>query len=500
MAVLNSNILSRAWLSGSNMFQQRIPNPVINQYGAVIQALFSPLNNDLYNEFSELLNGLNATYVDIKRWDSQFKQLKKADSLDWSHAERHVAIKYLQAHAGRWDDQTLLKVERPEFVEWFYSVTEPRRYEFSWSKQQMAMAFARDGYGYDDLLSGTITQMLNSADVDEMNIMLQMFAEADNRFDGGIYRYHLDAMPDDEASAKALLKAVRATAGRMRVAPTMMYNHIPVPVVEDGSTLVFWCTPEVSASVDVDALAAAFNIDRANIQYKKIEIPEFPIPNVVAALTSEDFIYYRDYAPGTGLEPPFYNPGNKTWKYYYWAQAMIGCNPAANAVLFTLDEGTSVPTITVAPTGLSFTPNSVEIEPGGTAQLKLELAGTVTGDDTLKAPIAVEPDAAIFSVTGTRTTGEGNAQTTVAIDLNTRTYVDAYGILHLQKTGVEAGDVLTISAGSLYTNTSGATTTYTATATATVVAPTPQGAKECAVAENPYIEYTDANEDVTASE
>lgn len=493
MAVLNSDILTRAWLNGSNMFQQRIPNPMINSYANVVQSLFAPYNNDMFNEFSQLLNGLNATYVDIKRWDSQFKQIKKGDALDWSNAERHVAIKYLQAHAGRFDDETLLKVERPEFVEWFYSVSEPRRYEFSWSKQQLAQVFASDGYGYDDLLAGTITQMLNSADVDEMNIMLQMFAEADTRM-GGIFRYHLDAVPDDEASAKALLKAVRATAGRMRVAPTMMYNHIPVPVVEDTSTLIFWCTPEVSASIDVDALAAAFNMDRANIQYRKIEVPEFPIPNVIAALTSEDFIYYRDYAPGTGLEPPFYNPGNKTMKYYYWAQAMIGCNPAANAVIYTTDEATTIPTITVEPTGLSFTPDAVNVVAGKSVQLKLNLTGSVSGDDS--GLIAVEPDAALFSVVATRE-GESGA---VPVELNSRTYVDAYGQLHVQKSGINIGDIITVTARSVYVNPSGTTSTFTAQCNATVVAPEDGGAKECAVAKEPYIEYTDVTNEASASE
>ena len=167
MAVKNSSILTRAWLNGSNSFQQRIPNPSINSYANVVANLFAPMNNDLFNEFSMLLNGLNATYVDAKRWTHGLRALKKPAS-DWGNSERHVAVKYLQAHAGRWDDETLLKCERPEFVEWFYSVGEPRRYEFSWSKTEMHRAFAADGYGYDDLLSATITQMLNAVEVDEM--------------------------------------------------------------------------------------------------------------------------------------------------------------------------------------------------------------------------------------------------------------------------------------------------------------------------------------------
>lgn len=476
MAVLNSDVLTRAWLSGSNMFQQRIPNPAINSYANVVAHLFAPMNNDLFNEFSGLLTGLNATYVDIKRWEHGLRVLKKPAS-DWGNSERHVAIKFLKAHAGKWDDETLLKVERPEFVEWFYSVGEPRRYEFSWSKQELARAFAQDGYGYDDLLVGTITQMLNSAESDEMDIMIQMFAEADNRM-GGLYRYNLAEPPTDKATAESLMIGIRATAKRMGVRPTMMYNHIPVPVVEDSSTLVLWVTPETDAVIDLAWLANVFNKDVAEMDYRKIVIDEFPIPNVYAALTSEDFIYYRDFM--TGLEPPFYNPGNRTMKYYYWANGMIGFNPAANCALFTTDTQTVIPTITVAPTGLTFEESTTTAPIGGEKQLKLNLEGTVTGDTD--GAIAVEPDAALFTVAAVRGTA--------AVSLNTRTYVDAYGVLHIQKSDVQAGDVITVTAKSAYINPSGATTSFTATCAVTLTAAEAPDNKET-LDDKPFIQYTD---------
>jgi len=482
MSVLNSTVLERAWLSGSNDFQQRIPNPSINSYENVVANLFAPLNNDLFNEFCGLLNGLNATYVDIRRFENPLRSLMKP-AQSWGNSERHVAVKYLQAHAGRYDDETLLKVERPEFVEWFYSVGEPRRYEFSWSRQEVARAFAADGYGYEDLLQATITQMLSSADYDRMNIMIQCFAEADARM-GGLFRYNLSAAPTTEATGKELLTGIRAIAGRMQF-PTMLYNHIDVPVHESPETLILWLTPEVRANLDVQTLSSVFQLDKADIQYRIITIPEFPIPNVYAALTSEDFIYCRDFM--SGLEPPFYNPGNRTMKYYYWQNELLGVNPAANCVLFTTDEATVIPTVTIAPTGLSFVDDTVDVEIGGKVQLALELAGTGAS-----GKIAVEPDAGMFEVSASRS-GD-------AIPLNSRTYVDNYGILHVQKTGIEVGDEIAVTAKSAYINPSGATTSFTATATATVIASAAQGAKDCPVSTDPYITYTDTTEEATASE
>lgn len=457
MSVLNSTVLERAWLSASNDFQQRIPNPSITAYANVVNNIFAPMNNDLFNEFCGLLNGLNATYVEQKRFDNPLRSLKKP-AQSWGNSERHVAVKYLAAHAGKFDDETLLKVEKPEFVEWFYSVGEPRRYEFSWSRQEIARAFAEDGYGYDDLLSATIAQMLSSANYDEMNIMIQMFAEADNRMNG-LYRYNLSAAPTTESTGKELLTGIRAVAGRMQF-PTRLYNHIDVPVFESPETLILWTTPEVLANLDVQTLSSVFQLDRANIQYRIVTIPEFPIPNVYAALTSEDFIYYRDFM--TGLEPPFYNPGNRTMKYYYWANALIGVNPAANCCLFTTDVATSIPTITMTPSGIQFTPDTGNIEIGGTLDTHIFLRGSLSASSGGTGVIGIEPDAATYELSAVDSSNN-------AIDLKSTTYVDNYGILHCQKTGIAAGAVITITATATYTNPSGSTSIYTDTFTATVV-------------------------------
>ena len=457
MSVLNSTVLERAWLSASNDFQQRIPNPSITAYANVIENLFSPLNNDLFNEFCGLLNGLNATYVDIKRFENPLRSLMKP-AQQWGNSERHVAVKYLQAHAGRFDDETLLKVERPEYVEWFYSVGEPRRYEFSWSRQEMARAFSADGYGYDDLLNATVTQMLSTADYDRMNIMLQMFAEADNRM-GGLYRYNLSAAPTSESTGKELLTGIRAVAGRMKF-PTTLYNHIDVPVFENSDTLILWVTPEVQANLDVQTLSAVFQLDKADIQYRVIMIPEFPIPNVYAALTSEDFIYCRDFM--SGLEPPFYNPGNRTMKYYYWQNELLGVNPAANCVLFSTDANTAIPTITMTPSGIEFSPDSGNIEIGGTLDTHIFLRGSLSSSDGNTGVIGIEPDSATYELSAVDDSNN-------AMQLKNTTYVDSYGILHCQKTGINAGSVITITATASYVNPSGSTSTYTDTFAATVI-------------------------------
>lgn len=488
----NSTVLERAWLEGSNDFQQRIPNPSINGYANAVEHLFDPMNHDLFNQFANMLVGMMGTYVESKVFENPLRELKKP-AREFGNSERSVAVRWLQSHSYAPNTECLLKLEKPEFREWFYSVSPGRRYEFSWSIYEMKRVFNDpDGYGYDDLLTATLTQMRNSDNYDEMQSMIQMFAEGDARL-GGLFRRNISAVPTDKATGQELLAKVKSDARRMTF-PTMLFNHIDIPVFEtlgDNTSLIFWCTPEVDAAISVYALADLFNMAEANVTYRKIVIPEFPIPNVCAALTSEDFIYCRDV--WYGIEPPFYNPETRTYKYYLHHDQMLGVNPVANCILYTTDAETTVPTITMEVSDLAFTPDTYEVELGKECKLFLELNGTVNGSD---GKIAVEPDAGMFEVAAMR--GSGNdAQ---AVPLNSRTYVDNYGVLHTQKSGLAVGDVITVTAKSAYVNPSGSTTNYTATATVTVIEPVIDGAKECAVELKPYLVYVDETESVTASE
>ena len=426
-------------------------------YASAIENLFAIQNNDLLNEFTGLLNGIIGTYVEQRRFENPLRVLFKP-AARFGNTERRIAVKYLSAHCDMPSDETLLKLEMPQFVEWFYSVGKPRRYEFSWPRVELERAFASDGYGYEDLLAATISQAYSSDAYDEMNIMIQMFAEADERM-GGLYRENLTQAPTSEAGARELLQKIRAVAGRMKF-PSMLYNHIPVPVHESGETLVLWVDPTTKSFIDVFGLSTVFQLDKADVEYRIIEIPEFPIPNVYAALTSEDFIYCRDIQ--YGMEPPFYNPGNLTFKYFLHHRELIGVNPAAQCVLFTTDQGTGIPTVEMAPTGIEFDPDTATVSPGDEVQTHIYLRGTLSSDDGGNTDaFEIEPDAAIYTVAAV----DANS---AAKKLSARTFMDAYGVLHIQKTGLDVGDVITVTAKAAYINPSGATTSYTDTFTATV--------------------------------
>lgn len=464
MAVQNSTILSKAWIEGSNDFQQRIPNPDIAGYAAAVQALFDPYNGDLLNGFSNLLVGFMGNYVESKLFENPLRELKKPAS-EFGNTERHVAVKYMKAHSYKLDDETLLKLEKPEFQEWFYSVNQHRRYDFSWSRYELNRVMSEgSGYGLDNLLAATLDQQRSSDNYDEMQVMINTFAMADKYY--SLYRHNITAAPTTKELGQELLVKIRADAGMMRF-PSMLYNQIDVPVFESPSTLVLWVTPETDAYLDVMALAELFHVERAEVNFRKIIIPEFPIANVYAALTSEDFIYARDV--WYGIEPPFYNPANRTYKYYLFHDQMVGMNPAANCILYTTDDATTIPTIKMTTTGMTITPNAANVPLGGSIKLNLALTGSVTPTGT---PVAVEPDAAVYTVSATRTVGSADGSTTTPVELNSRTRVTPDGVLYVQRGGnLAVGDKIIVTAATAYKNPSASgEANYKATFTATVVA------------------------------
>lgn len=339
MALNNSTILQKAFIESANDYQLRIPDPLKESYSAHVAALFDPMNKDLFNSFTGMLNMIARSYVEGKTFYNPLRVLKApAEDNSFGAVERHIATAWLTAHTYDASNETLLRYEPPKFSEWYYSINEPRQYAFTWSMFDIRRAFAADGTGFNDLLDRTLGAAISSDEYDEMNIMLQMIAEADATLDGGIFRHTLSAAPTTQATAQEMLVAIRSYAYKFRF-PSMYYNHLDIPTFTDRNVLLI--TPDALSSVDVLALAAAFNRDDAAIdgagsdgsdfRSRIIVVPEFPLPNVYAVLMDESFIFCRDAYYGVD---EFYNPAQIATKYYLNHAEYIGVNPAAPAVAF----------------------------------------------------------------------------------------------------------------------------------------------------------------------
>ena len=304
---------------------------------------------------------------------------------------------------------------------------------------------------------------MNSDEYDEYLIMKQLIAFYEQNW--GFFKDQISAIVD-ETTAKAFLKKARAYAGKLQF-PSTLYNSgqiEDVPIFVKPDELVLFITPDVQASIDVDALAVLFNVDRAEVSYRTVIIDEFPIPNAQALLTTEDFFMCKDTEYETTSA---YNPKTLGQNYFLHHWGIYSVSPFVPAILFTTDASTTVPTVTQAVTGIEMAIKDAagsdirELAAGKNAYIELNLTGTVDPAGYFD----VQPDSAMFEVS---VVSDGAAVNSPRTRVSSDNVPNGFmGVLHLAKTLPE-GAVVTVNATATYVNPSGATQTFTATDTVTV--------------------------------
>ena len=461
MAQNNNTIMAKAWLAGTNDFQQRIPDPTQAGISATMSALFQPMNGQYFNQFMDILvNRIAYTYVRGQNYKNPLAVFK-GNKINYGSTIQEIAPKWIKAHSYEDDAETLLKLHRPESEVWYHSQNRRDQYPISVNVDELRTAFT-DEYGLNNLVAQLMNTPNNADEYDEFNIMKNLIAEYETRW--GFYKYHLDDYPADDASGKAFLTALQTLGGKLQF-PSSVYSGTDIPVFAQPSELVLLVTPEAQASLNVNTLAALFNVDLAKVSYRTVLIDEFPIPDAVALLTTEDFFVCHDTLYNT---TSFWNPQTLTTTYWLNHWGVYSVSPFVPAILFTTAAGTVTPAIKQAVTGLTVTAEPGTVELGGSVGIVTKLDGTIDPADS-DADILVRPDACIYNVSAETPAGADPAtKPAKPVQLNARTRVDNYGVLHVQKTGLKPGDVITVTATSTYVNPSGATVPYTGIATVTI--------------------------------
>ena len=417
MAQDNQTILANAWIEGSNDFQQRIPDPTQGTIAATIDAIFAPMNNRYYNEFVDILiNRIGYTYVHQQQFRNPLAAFKKEFMYNGSTVQE-TFFKWIKAHSYDDASETLLKLRRPEAEVCYHTVNRQDRYAISVVRQELQQAAAEE-YGLNRYIAGIMDIPMNSDEYDEYQIMKNLIAFYESKW--GFFKVSGN-VPSDEASAKALLKSIRTYSGKMRF-PSSLYNaaivqDIPV-FVNNPSELVLLVTPEVQASLDVDALAVLFNVERAEVQSRIVIVDEFPIPGAYALLTTDEFFQCRDTLYENAS---FYNAETLSVNYFLHHWGVYSVSPFVPAILFTTAAGSSTNTITVTPQTLQMTAdNGGYVMPGKTVQLHATISGAL--NPATAAGVEVAPSAYTVS----RIEIERGEETVSS----SKTYVDRLGKLH----------------------------------------------------------------------
>lgn len=336
----------------SPQFQVRIPSATQGNIRNAVDTMrnFPYLRDEFTGVLIQRLIGL---YVQHADWDDPLKLIGSPRTLKrYGSTYEQAAVGLVKARTRNFNKEYLgddvygryslptASVFHPLTFDHYYPVTIP----------EDALLTAFDG---ESGMSDYIAEIMNAPILSDRNDMYlmktQCFAEYARK--GGFYRVHtpdVGAANSTEADAKGLLRLIQQTANELKASPMSAmprYNAMSWVTPWRDSEAILFATPQVIAALNVEALAAAFNIDKVNVPYRIIPIPEdmFGIGGVggkvQAVLTTEDFFFCWDEMLETTNSPV--NPIDGTRNIFYKHRGSVTPNPFANAVLFWTGEGSA---------------------------------------------------------------------------------------------------------------------------------------------------------------
>jgi hypothetical protein len=322
------------------------------------------------NEFIDaLVNRIGLEIYKSVIWTNPLAKFKRG-MLNFGDTIEEINVGLLKAKLYQTDreylESDIFGVEVADVQTRFHKISRQEFYKISINETLLRRAFLED-YG----LSGFVTSMMNapstSDNYDEFLLTTSLFHEyylADGFFKVNVPDVGNTASTSDDA--KYFLRRVRELSSILQY-PSTHYNASGMPVAATPDELELFITPEANAGVDVEALAAAFNMDKADIPNRTTVIPAeyFGIPNVQAVLTSRDFFVIADTFIDT---TSVMNPVGLNTNYFLHHHEVISASPFVPAILFTTEDGDVINVVDTPVTGIVTT---TILNPDGTNATQL---------------------------------------------------------------------------------------------------------------------------------
>lgn len=332
----------------------------IRTIGAII--MDSP---SLQNEFlSALYNRIGRVIVESKTWENPWSLFKKGmlefgETIESVFVDLAKPFQYDPAVA----ENTIFKREIPNVRSTFYVMNYQKFYKNTIQNNDLKMAFL-SWDGITDLISKIVEAMYTSANYDEFQVMKYMLAKQIL-----VGRLHIEDI--DTTSMTGAVATIKAVSNKLTFL-SRKYNIAGVANATDKSKQMVIMNAEFDASVDVNVLASAFNMDKAEFMGRRVLVESFgDIDNDrLAILFADDPTYVAltsaeltalDAIPCVVVDEDYfqiydnlaeftedYNGEGMYWNYWYHVWKTFGVSPFANAVMF-IGGTPAITSVTVSP-------------------------------------------------------------------------------------------------------------------------------------------------------
>ena len=194
---------------------------------------------------------------------------------------------------------SLIGIEKPPTKIEYYSKNFAKKYKISISDQQLRTAFLNPN-GLQNLINQVLTVPTNSRNFDDFQMMKGLLANASTK-EVVLSSDYLTKSDDDKA--KELAKRTRALVDRFGMMGKT-FNIQGVNTFTNSQNIAIITTPEVSANLDVELLATAFNMEKAEMGRRIVKIDSFQKydksqnqfvadDKVELMIVDEDYIQFR---------------------------------------------------------------------------------------------------------------------------------------------------------------------------------------------------------------
>ena len=236
---------------------------------------------------------------------------------------------------GNTEVGSLIGVEKPPVKTEYYSRNFAKKYKISVSDEQLRTAFM-NANGLQNLINHVLTVPTNSRNFDDFQMMKGLLANAATKEITLSTAYKTAA---DDAKAKELTKKTRAIVDRFGMMGNV-FNIQGINTFTNPQNIVIITTPEVAAILDVELLATAFNMEKAEMGRRIVKIDSFQKydaqnkkyvadPNVELMIVDEDYIQFRRTLQ---VSESFRNPDHLTTNVFTHNQGIAAVCGFVNAV------------------------------------------------------------------------------------------------------------------------------------------------------------------------
>jgi len=331
-----TNIVNTILANGSTEYQSRVPQATRDNIVAVGNAILS--YGSTTNEFlSALVNKIAFTLVKTKVWENPLAILKKGTKpLGYDIENVHVNPAADGGYSA--SGSTLLSTVTPDVKTEYFRLNRQGQYTATVYRNQLRHAFT-SWENFNALIDAIVNSLYSGDYIDEFILMKNTLADA--VLNQKMITASITAVTT-EATAKAFITAVKQASSGMTYPGTAFNAYAkaggagnPVTTWTPKDQQILICRSDLLNYIDVNVLAAAFNMGKAEFMGRVIEVDNFgSMSNINAILMDEATLQvYDDMSELT----EFMNPKGLYTNFFWNHWQTYAVSLMANAIAFVDD-------------------------------------------------------------------------------------------------------------------------------------------------------------------